>query len=978
MPTPLLRKLSAFVVFAFIAAPFLQAQTFWQETSPKEIPSNSPFFYLDNVNDQVLHYDLDVTGLTQVLAQAPLENSGNNAEVLLRLPLSSGAQESFSITEYALYTDGVHTGERTYYGTSVNNPTLHVRADLTAHGFRAMVTGEMGVSFVEPLLLGNPEAGYIAFARDGLTSLNGFNCSFDPEGINPEKNGGGTAQRAGDCTFRSYRLAIATTGEYSNYFGATSAAQSGLVSAGVTTTMNRVNGVFESESAVRMILLSNTANTFYYNPGSDPYTDGNAGAMLDQNTPNLNAVYGFTNYDIGHVFGANGGNGVAYLSSVCGSDKGGGVTLRDVPVGDPFDIDYVAHEMGHQFGATHTQNNNCNRTGSSSYEPGSASTIMGYAGICAPDVQNNSDPYFHAISLTQIGNFVSGASGNSCATVVSSSNSKPTVNAGVNVVLPQGTPFSLTATGSDPNGDPLTYQWEHYDNGVASMPPSSTSTTGPNFRSLTATSNPTRFFPAYADVVSGAGNQWEVLPTVGRSSTFRAIARDNQIGGCTEESDITVTWSANGPFAVTSPNSNTTWVYGQSTTLNWSVNSTNVAPISCALVDLELSFDGGQTFTTTLATGVPNNGSFTFTIPTSYPATNQARVRATCSDGRFYNLSSTFSISATAPTIQCQTFMSTDVPKAIGPNQNTLTTSTLSAFVPGLPTDINIVNVQGTHTRVSDLEMDIVNPSNQSYSLMYDPCGRQDNFSISFDSESSRAYNSWPCPPIDGLSYQPLDGLSPLYSGVTNGTWTLEINDDRNNSSGTLTSWGIEVCYDSSVPLPVELTDFDALATDQNSVAITWRTANELNAEEFDVLRWKGTDNKDFDPFTAKLVSQVAAKSPNGANYGAVDTDVDQGEIYYYQLAQKDTDGSVEYSKVVSVTIKNSLSAKPLIREETDRWIVDGLASAQTLARLVDALGREIRTYSTNDELLVIQKSSLKPGWYALVIDGQAYPLIQR
>ena len=978
MPTPLLNRLPVLVVFLMIST-FLQAQSLWIETAPKEIPSNSPFYYLDNEKDQVLHFDLDVTGLVQVLAQAPLENTGSTNELLLQLPLATGTQKAFRITEYTLYTDGVHTGERTYYGTAADDPSIRVRADLTAHGFRAMFTSEDGVSFVEPMLLGTPEAGYISFAREGLESLNGFNCSFDPTGIAPDKNSGGTAQRsAGDCTFRSYRLAIATTGEYSNYFGATSSAQSSLVSAGVVTTVNRVNGVFESESAIRLNLLGNTANSFYYSPTNDPYTDGNAGAMLNQNTPNLNAVYGSGAYDIGHVFGADGGNGVAYLRSVCGVRKGGGVTLRDIPVGDPFDIDYVAHEMGHQFGGNHTQNNSCQRNPGTAYEPGSASTIMGYAGICSPNVQNNSDPYFHAISLTEMGNFVTGNIGNGCATIVPSSNSQPVVSAGTNIVLPQGTPFALTATGSDPNGDALTYQWEHYDNGIATMPPSPTSTTGPNFRSLTPTASPTRFFPDYANVVSGTSNIWEVLPTVARSSTFRVIARDNQAGGCTQESDIVVTWSANGPFSVTSPNANTNWVYGQSTTLTWAVNGTNAAPISCPLVDLELSFDGGQTFNTTVATGVANNGSYTFTVPSSYPTSNQARIRATCSDGRFYNLSGIFSISATAPTIQCQTFSSVDLPKDIGPNQGTITTSTVAVSVPAQATDINVVNVQGTHSFVADLEMDIISPSNVSRRLMYDPCNSQNNFSLSFDSETNNAYGSWPCPPTSGLSYQPLDNLNTLYTGVTNGNWTLRITDDANSDGGTLTNWGVEVCFDLNVPLPVELTAFNAKPTNEQNIAISWSTSSEIDADEFEVLRWKETENNNFNTFAAKVVSQVAAKNPNGATYDALDTEVEQSATYYYQLAQKDLDGSINYSDVVSVTVGSSLSAKPNIREQADSWIISGLSPSVNAIQLVDALGREIRSYTSTSQTLSIPKTALTVGWYAIVIDGEATPLILR
>ena len=364
---------------------------------------------------------------------------------------------------------------------------------------------------------------------------------------------------------REYRLAVATTGQYSNYHGATSSSQSSLVLSAVATTMNRVNGVYEQDVTIRMLLIGNNTDIFYYSGASDPYSNNDAGAMLSQNQSNIDAVIGNSNYDIGHVFGTGGG-GVAWLGVPCNNNhKAKGVTGSGNPVGDPFDIDYVAHEMGHQWGASHTQNNSCNRNGPTAMEPGSASTIMGYAGICSPNVQFNSDAYFHGVSVQEMNNYISGGNGNSCdAPVFSFNNNPPSVSAGSNYTIPRLTPFVLTATGSDPDGDPITYCWEQWDNEVGSMPPSASNNQGPMFRSFYPSSSPKRYFPRLEDLVNNVSPTWEVLPGVNRNMEFRVTARDLRgTVGCTDEDNMNISVNASaGPFEVTAPNIALTWTEG--------------------------------------------------------------------------------------------------------------------------------------------------------------------------------------------------------------------------------------------------------------------------------------------------------------------------------------------------------------------------------------------------------------------------------
>lgn len=174
---------------------------------------------------------------------------------------------------------------------------------------------------------------------------------------------------------------------------------------------------------------------------------------------------------------------------------------------------------------------------------------MGYAGICAPNVQNNSNDYFHARSILEMTNFVTSGSA-SCRQISSTGNIAPVVNAGSNFTIPNGTAFKLTGSATDANGDALTYCWEQYNNQVSTQPPLVTNTSGPNFRSLPPTSSPVRFFPRFADVLNGnLAPTWEVVPTVARTMNFALTVRDNRAGaGMTNRGNMTVTFANVGPF----------------------------------------------------------------------------------------------------------------------------------------------------------------------------------------------------------------------------------------------------------------------------------------------------------------------------------------------------------------------------------------------------------------------------------------------
>jgi hypothetical protein len=586
---------------------------------------------------------LDEAALDALVETAPREFTGG-AEVVLSLPLPAGGFGRFRIEDSPILEEGLAAQFpelRTWRGQGIDDPTATVRFDRTPQGFHAMILGAGGTIFIDPRAKGDT-THYVAYDKKDYQRRvrSDFRCHVSGERIVGERAGeAAAALRAPGGTLQVYRLALAATGEYTAFHGGT--VNAGM--AAIVTTMNRVNGVYERDLAVRMVLVASNSAVVYTNASTDPYTNSNGSTMLGQNQTNLTNVIGSANYDIGHVF-STGGGGVAGLGVVCSSgNKARGVTGQSQPVGDGFDIDYVAHEMGHQFGGNHTFNGttgscNGNRASSAAYEPGSGSTIMPYAGICgAEDLQPHSDDYFHSKSLLEISAFLA-AGGASCDQASATGNTVPTVDAGAAFTIPRGTPFTLTATGSDANGDTLTYTWEQYDLGAAS-PPNTDNGNRPIFRSFNPTTSPARTFPKLSDILNNTATLGESLPTTTRTMTFRVTARDNRSGGGGFATDTTtVTSRADaGPFVVTAPNTAVSWPEGSTQTVTWNVANTSAAPVSAANVRILLSTNGGTSFPTVLAASTPNDGSQSIVVPAG--TTSTARVKVEAVGNIFFDLS---------------------------------------------------------------------------------------------------------------------------------------------------------------------------------------------------------------------------------------------------------------------------------------------------------------------------------------------------
>ncbi len=590
-------------------------------------------------------FRLDLPALQSLLETAPLRFSAEaeDSQVVLTLPMPDGTSENFKIFDAPIMEAGLaaeYPMIHSYAGVGIDDPTASLRFDVTQFGFHGLVLSARHSSvYIDPYSKSDTEHYISYYKSDFEKPNNNFSCHVEGESevedTDDLENVNSLLQ--GDCQLRTYRIALTCSGEYAAFHGGNIAD----VLAAMNTTMTRVNGVYEREVNVNMVIVNNNDQLIFLDANTDPYNNGSATQVINESHVQCTNIIGTNNFDVGHCF-TTGAGGLAGLGVICQSNnKGRGVTGTFNPVGDPFDIDYVAHELGHQFGANHTFNNSCgnNRNGGTAMEPGSGSTIMAYAGICGPNVQFASDDYFHAISLFEISNHITNGTGSNCPTLTSTGNSAPTLVQSADYILPISTPFKLTASGEDTNGDILTYCWEQMDNEIGTMPPVGSNTTGPMFRTYDPTENNFRYFPKMNDIINGIDDDWEELPSVSRSMEFRVTVRDNHQGsGCTEEDDVSLTFDASaGPFLVQAPNTNVTWLAGTNETVTWDVANTNTAPVNCANVDILLSTDGGLTYSTTIASSVPNTGTHNITVPNIGSTT--CRVMVVCSDNIFFDIS---------------------------------------------------------------------------------------------------------------------------------------------------------------------------------------------------------------------------------------------------------------------------------------------------------------------------------------------------
>ncbi|WP_330540759.1 zinc-dependent metalloprotease family protein [Aeromonas hydrophila] len=569
----------------------------------------------------------------------------------LTLPLPDGGEVTFTLQAYDLLPADQAAKFPEILTFKGHNPAVPVetgRFDLGPLGFHAMFTHQGKTVFVDPLR--NADGYAVYYQQDAYSRLE----------EDADKVIGSEASRAlahkvqvdGNVRKR-YVIAISAAGEYTQFHGGSKV----LATAAIATLLNRVNEVYQRDVGAEFQLASGNDNIIFTDPATDPFYNGDnpdyvsgVSSIYEADDTSKNVLVqgeAFANgdlgaFDIGHVVNTGGG-GLAGLGVLCTADKSAGMTGSATPVGDAFFIDYVAHEIGHQFGADHTFNGttgSCgggNREAAQAWEPGSGTSIMAYAGICGDEnIQPHSDPYFHSKSIEQMRAHM--ATVPACGTTLNLVNNAPQAAAGASRIIPANTPFVLKGAGADLDGDPLTYTWEQIDLGTESSSPATMVDDGsrPLFRFVSPTSLPERILPSLSSLLSGTLAKGEAWPTTNRDLNFRLTVRDGKGGVASDDMKVQVV-NTGSAFRLTAP-LGVALTPGASQAVSWDVAGTTLAPISCSKVDLFITQNEGTSWSN-LAVSQPNSGAATVTLPADLASA--ARLKVACSDNIFFAISPT-------------------------------------------------------------------------------------------------------------------------------------------------------------------------------------------------------------------------------------------------------------------------------------------------------------------------------------------------
>lgn len=632
-----------------------------------------PLFILaQSPNPRTLLFDYQTIKSNINLAKLNQNKANFISKIVLDLPTPNGIIKSFEVEETSNFMAELskeHPDIQTFTGTCVEDKSLSVRFDLSPLGFSGAYVQQGNFDIIEPKDLSKNLYQITPFDE----TQSGWECGIDTLVKRRFRSNriSAKANISSGNVLRTFRIAIATTGEFTVANGGQTQALSRI-----NSFLTIINAMYIKELSIQFNLVSGN-NIIFTDPNTDPFNTASGNNTNESGIAfrgfNTDGKLPYSTYDLGHTLHVNGttdggvsASGVATLDVVCDNFSKGQMWTQYAASNTNSAINglvggILIHEIGHQFGANHTfngQGGNCTSQLGDQFEPGSGTTIMSYKGQCsaAQNLTGIADNYFHIRSLESI--LLGISLQPTCGTTTTLTNTIPVVNAGLDYTVPANTPFLLKASASDANNDSLTYTWDENDAGVYNDAgalgqingiggySAVRSRTAPLFRSKKSITTSNRSFPALSFILNNANNpadnEGEDLSIAQRTMKFTFTARDNKTtGGGTVSDDILITIdSLKGPFLVTSPNTNVSWEAGSSKTITWTVNNTHLLSPN---IDILISSNGGTSFTT-LISNTPNDGSETIIIPSGTTLNATARIKIVSTNSttaEFFDISDT-------------------------------------------------------------------------------------------------------------------------------------------------------------------------------------------------------------------------------------------------------------------------------------------------------------------------------------------------
>ena len=869
-----------------------QNDSFWKKINLKEISSTEKNKVEKN-SEEVLLFQLDEIVMKNTLAK--IDNNTSKKRVEISIPNADGTLEQYTIQESSNFVPELQSKYpdiRSYKGIGITDKTATAYFSFSPKGIQTMVIrADKDSEFIETY--SKKKSVYkLSTSKNRSNSTMAIACSTDDVALNKELQNKASKIKANDKVFRTYRLALSCNAEYTSYYGGVAQAL-----AGMNASMTRINGILGKDLDVKFEIIANNDLLIYTDPINDPYSDSDVGSDNANGATwnlelqeNLTATIGSGNYDVGHLLSATGGGGNAgCIGCICsdptiqkpyGKGSAWSAPSNNNPEGAFFDIDVFAHEIGHQLGGNHTFSHKIEGRGTN-IEPGSGSTIMGYAGVVSPttlNVQAHSDDYFSINSLQQI---QSNLASKTCSTNTPIVNSPPVINAGLDYTIPKGTAFVLKGAGSDPNGDTISYTWEENDNAVTATDDLSicypTKPDGALFRSLKPSSSPIRYMPTLKDVLANTlTTKWESVSNIERTLNFFLTGRDNALIGTTQNNsdDMFVTVSATGPFAVTSQNiDDIGWAQNSSQTITWNTNGAETLP-GAANVNIKLSTDGGLTFPITLASNTPNDGSEVITAPNITETNCRLLIEPTANI--FYAVNSKIFAVGFSVSSACNTYTFA-TPVAIPDGPATYTTRTIN--VPSSSATIVDVNVGIgiQHPFMSDVDIEIVSPQATTVVLQQSSCGT--NLNLNYDDSG----NSIACSTTTLQNVVPKQSLSAFNGQNPSNTWTLRFRDASGGDAGTLNSASLTICTKTFVSLGannLSLSNFVLYpnpSKGQFNIQFSSQSENDAKILVHDLLGRKVFENK-YNKTNSTFNEDIQLKNLNSGVYLLTVMDGDRKE----------------------------------------------------------------------------------------------------